>query len=1192
MYKIFYGMILLCGMMSQAFSAEKVVLQLKWEHEFQFAGYYAALWQGYYKDVGIDLDIKSLSRPDGSFVSSVGEIQNGNADFAIGGVDILTAKDHGLDVVVLSSIFQRSQYAAYSLSDTSIEDLSQLSKLRIGATSISSGRAEIEALFIAHGYDLNKIDFVNTSEPVDALINKEVDAVFTHEVYITFKAKEKGITLNKLDPVDFGASFYGDTLFTSLQLTQRDPELVANFISASKKGWKYALSHKKELINRIVNDLPRYAYKYEDLYGYNLAYAEIVDSLINYPEQSIGEIDPNRWIAMNDSLRKLGIVNSHLVEEEFFFDKFNEATNLSFSFILFFILILLVIGMYISWNKRSILLAITCLFLFSYVIDLQVVKILNKDHAQQNKLNLYRQLTSVSAKLERDLQTNLSMLSGFAAYISAEPNLDQDDFSNYAQEIFKKEPMLINFAAAKDLVVNYVYPLEGNEKAIGLDYRKNIAQKQMVMQVTHTGRLLVVGPVQLVQGGKAFIGRAPIYTGKGDDRNLWGIISAPLDSDMLYLRSGVLATTKYFNLAIRSIDIEGGKSAVFFGEQATFDNPDNIQIAINVGAGTWQLAATPKTINNTEINIIIFRMILILSTLIICVFAVVRIRQQNEQLKLQATILTNQELLENVGQVAKIGGWKLDKDLQFIDWSKQSSRLLGKPLDFRPFVLDDVSDLFDTSEFNELKNSIEQAFLTHKHFELDLELVSDKEVKDWLRVIMNVSKKDMKDVLTGTMQDVTDKVLSGKIIEHQATYDALTNLPNRVLFNDRLENAMEIAARKNNKVAVLFIDLDRFKDINDNHGHQVGDKLLVSAANRVKHSVRDYDTVSRLSGDEFGVIISDIHKLSDVIHISDKIHEAMQKSYDIDDKFLYCSASIGIAIYPEDGVDAASLIQKADQAMYEVKGSGRNGCQFYTTEMQVKSEYRHNQLNDLIAVIDSNKIIPYFQPILDLNTNTVCKSESLARWQKDDGTFVPPVEFIELAEESGLINKIDLAMLQNSAQQLISINQNGHNIGLAINISPRIFHTKDKALENWMVCIKELSQELNITIEITERLLTSDSEKALDVLNTLKGYGVKIAIDDFGTGYSSLSYLIKFPVDIIKIDRSFVDDIGKDASVETLVETILLMAKKLGLRVVAEGIETQEQLDFLKALECDYGQGYFLGRPMPENEFSQFVKQK
>ncbi|WP_426358874.1 EAL domain-containing protein [Pseudocolwellia sp. HL-MZ19] len=1167
------------------------MLQLKWEHEFQFAGYYAALWQGYYKDAGIELEIKPLSRPDGSFVSAVGEIQNGNADFAIGGVNILTAKDYGLDVVVLSSIFQRSQYAAYSLSDTPIENLSQLSKLRIGATSVSSGRAEIEALFMAHGYDLNKIEFVTTSDPIDALLNNEADAVFSYDVYVAYKAKKIGITLNKLDPIDFGANFYGDTLFTSLQLTQRDPELVANFISASKKGWKYALNHKKEIVNRIVNDLPRYIYKYEDLYDYNMGYAEIVDSLINYPEQSIGEVNPNRWIAMNDSLRKLGIVNSHLVEEEFFFDSFNQRTNLSFSFILFFILILLFIGMYISWNKRSILLAIICILLFSYVIDLKIVNILNNEHEQQKKLNLYRQLTSVSAKLDRDLQKNLSMLSGFSAYISAEPNLDYDDFRHYAQEIFKKEPMLINFSAAKDLVVNYIYPLKGNESALGLDYRENLVQKDMVMQVVNTGQLLVAGPIQLVQGGNAFIGRAPIYTGNGVERKLWGIISAPLNSDMLYQRTGILATTKYFNLAIRSIDIEGKKGAVFFGEDATFDDPDNIQVAINVGAGTWQLAATPHKINsNTEINIIIFRMILILSTLIICVFAVIRIRQQNEQLKLQATILTNQELLENVGQVAKIGGWKLDKNLKFIDWSKQSSRLLGKPLYFRPSALDDVSDLFDASSFNELKNNIVQAFLTHKHFELDLELVSDKEVKDWLRVIMNISDKGQEDLITGTMQDVTDKVLSGKIIEHQATYDALTNLPNRVLFNDRLENAMEIAARKNNKVAVLFIDLDRFKDINDNHGHQVGDKLLVSAANRVKHSVRDYDTVSRLSGDEFGVIISDIHKLSDAIHISDKIHEAMQKSYDIDDKFLYCSASIGIAIYPEDGADAASLIQKADQAMYEVKGSGRNGCQFYTKEMQVRSEYRHNQLNDLIAVVDANKITPYFQPIIDLNTNIVCKSESLARWQKDDGTFVPPVEFIELAEESGLINKIDLAMLQNSAQQLISINQNGHNIGLAINISPRIFHTKDKALESWMVCIKDLSQELNITIEITERLLTSDSEKALDVLKKLKEYGVKIAIDDFGTGYSSLSYLIKFPVDIIKIDRSFVDAIGKDASVETLIETILLMAKKLSLRVVAEGIETQEQLDFLKALECDYGQGYFLGRPMPANDFSTFVK--
>jgi len=575
--------------------------------------------------------------------------------------------------------------------------------------------------------------------------------------------------------------------------------------------------------------------------------------------------------------------------------------------------------------------------------------------------------------------------------------------------------------------------------------------------------------------------------------------------------------------------------------------------------------------------------------LIVCIFAVVRIRQQKEKLNLQATILINQQLLENVGQVAKIGGWKLDQNLNFLQWSKQSSALLGKPLDYLPTSLDEISRLFEAQAFTVWKNNIKQAMLSKDPFELDIELLRENEVRIWLRIIVSVSVQEGVPLVTGTMQDVTDKVLSAKVIEHQATYDALTELPNRILFNDRLDHAMETATRKVNKVAILFIDLDRFKAVNDNHGHQTGDKLLIAAAGRINHCVRSYDTVSRLSGDEFGVILADIKNFSDAMIVSEKIHETMQQTYSIDDKMLHCSASIGIALYPDDGTDAQSLIQKADQAMYEVKSSGRNGCQFYTKDMQIKSEYRHNLLNDLIVAVDEGAITPYFQPIINLKTNQVSKCESLARWQHPDGTFVSPDEFINLAEESGLINKIDLSMLENSAQALILMNQQGSKVGLTINVSPRIFHTKDKALESWLACIRNFSQQVDITIEITERLLTSDSEKALDVLNILRDYGVKIAIDDFGTGYSSLSYLIKFPVDIIKIDRSFIDAIGKESSAETLIETILLMAKKLNIQVVAEGIETQTQLDFLRKYHCDYGQGYLLGRPMPESQFSGFV---
>ena len=1190
MKKLLFGIILLCCTITNVFCTEKVVLQLKWEHEFQFAGYYAALWQGYYKDAGINVEIKPVSRPDGSMVNPVDEILNGNAHFAIGSLDILTAKDKGLDVMVLSSIFQRSQTAVFSLVDTPISDLSQLAKLRIAVMHGDATKTEIEAVFMTQGFDLNQIDFVDTENTIDALINNEVDAIVTYEISATFQAKEKGVKLNKLDPVDFGINFYGDTLFSSQKLTQRDPKLVSNFILASEKGWKYAIKHKEEIAKRIANELPRHLFTYNDSYKYNLAYSDLVDSLVGYPQQKIGEINQDRWSTMNDKLRELGLVQSHLVKEELFFTHTVQKLGLTTNAWLYSIFIVLLVLIFIFWYKQNITLSVLCILLLSFAIDMQIVQVLNTEHKQRSKLNLFRQLTSISAKLEGDLQTNLSILRGFSAYISAKPKLSYEDFRQYAQEVYRKAPLLKNIAAAKNLVVNYVYPLEGNEKAIGLNYRQNAAQRDMAMQVVNTGQLLVVGPVKLVQGGIAFIGRAPIFTGSGIERTLWGIISAPINVDALYLQSGILASAKDFNLAIRSTDTQGQKGPIFFGEQSTFDDPDAIQTVINVGAGTWHLAATPNQFSSdNETNITIFRIILIITTLLASIFSLVRIRQKKENILLQKTILINQQLLENVGQVAKIGGWKLDQHMNFLQWSKQSSSLLGKPIDYLPRNLNEISNSFEAQAFSMWKNNIKRAMLSNKPLEFDIELIRENAVRIWLRIIISTSEQDEKHQVTGTMQDVTDKVLSAKIIEHQATHDSLTKLPNRILFNDRLDHAMKTATRKNNKVAILFIDLDKFKPVNDNYGHQIGDKLLIAAAERINHCVRKNDTVSRISGDEFGVILADINQLYDALRVSEQIHEAMQQSYNIDGKVLHCSASIGISLYPDDSNDAQSLIQKADQAMYEVKANGRNGYQFYTKKMQNKSEYRHNLHNDLIIAVADNTITPYFQPIFNLESNKISKCETLARWKHPDGQFIPPDEFISLAEESGLINKIDLAMLKNSAQELILMNQKNNNIGLTINVSPRIFQTKDKALDNWLASIHDLSKQLDITIEITERLLTSDSEKALNVLNLLKNYGVKIAIDDFGTGYSSLSYLIKFPVDIIKIDRSFVDAIGKDSSAETLIETILLMTKKLDIQVVAEGIENQIQLDFLRKYNCEYGQGYLLGRPMPISQFASFV---
>lgn len=1186
-------MLLLMQFSCSVFAVEKVVLQLKWEHEFQFAGYYAAQWQGFYRAAGLDVEIRPASREGGGLVQPVDEIKNGNAQFAVGALDILIGEDSGLDLVILAPIFQRSPSAIFSLGATPLEDLSQLAKLRIAAVEDDATKMEIDALFRARGYDLGKINYVNVPVSVESLLNNKADAIVTYEISAKTQARERGVTLSQLNLADFGMEFYGDTLYTSLDMMQRKPDLVKKFVAATKKGWIYALKNKLEIAKRISKELPRHIVQYQDITDYNVKFSEFIDTLILYPQKDIGDINKGRWFSMNERMRSLGIVRSHLDNEKFFFDAGygDDDLSLNVGFYLLFLFLLLLV--FIFWYKKNVALTLLSVVLLSLLVELQTEALLDKEKEQSDKIDLLQQLTSVSARLEGNLQTNLSMLTGFAAYISAEPSLTYDDFNHYAKELFKKEPMLINFAAAKDLIVNYVYPSKGNEKAIGLNYRKNELQRPMVMQTVNTGQLQVVGPVNLVQGGVAFIGRAPIFTGDGENRELWGIISAPLDAELLYLHSDIREVSGTMRLAIRRYDSLGEPGPVFFGDESVFSDPESIKIIIGVGGGTWHLAATNNEASQgISINILVVRIISILTTLMFCVLILFRFGQVSKTQMLEATIFDNQELLENVGSVAKIGGWKIDANFRLIQWSKQSSLLLGDQQGFRPITLMDVSDRFSVKDFLLWKGSISRAFEDEISFDIELEVNVSAEKSIWVRLKGRPTVDESgAGTVTGTMQDVTDKVLSARLIERQATYDSLTDLPNRTLFNDRLSNSIEYAQRNGNCIAVLFIDLDRFKPVNDNHGHQVGDKLLVEAARRIRGCVRESDTVSRLSGDEFGVIISDIPDQDGALPIVEHILDVMQSAFNLSEVSVHCSASIGVAVYPNDAVDADSLIRKADQAMYEVKGSGRNGWHFYTKEMQEKSEYRHALLNQLIVAIAGNKLKSYYQPIVDLTDGKVVKCESLARWIKEDGQFVPPVEFIGLAEESGLVNKIDLYMLENSANEMGLVNVDGRNIELSINVSPRLFHTKDRALEKWLERIEAISQQLDVTVEITERLLTDGSDKALVVLKKLKKFGVKIAIDDFGTGYSSLSYLIKFPVDIIKIDRAFISEIGQESSAETLIETVLLMARRLGIQVVAEGIETQEQLDFLKKHQCEFGQGYYLGRPASLDVFQGLVSE-
>ena len=1181
MFYKFYGFILMLLISQQAFALDKVTLQLSWENEFQFAGYYAAKWQGYYKDQGLDVEIKSGIRSNQIVINPNDALKNGSAQFAIGASDILL--DNDINPVLLASIFQRNPMAIFSLKETDIDSLDKLSKLRIAGIDSNFAKIQITTLFTAHGFDLSKIKFVNEPVSIETLINNKADAIITYQISAEFSAKEKHVQLNKLKYDDLGLKFYSDSLYTSFDYSRAHPDIVKKFADASKKGWLYALNHKQEIAKKIAEELPRYLVKYDDFFEYNMAFADQINELMQYPKIPLGYIDKAQWINTNQKMRAMGLINLPINDSMFDFDtrEIKQQSVKPFYYLLMMAVCIPLIVFF--WSRQYKKSTIFTILLVMTIFEVQLEQIFTNEDKIIAREKASQQLNSVSAKLQGQLQNNLSLLSGFAAYISARPNLSEQDFNRYAKALFAKDTILINFAAAKDLIINYIYPLRGNEKAIGLNYRQSPSLLTTVEQSINTNGILLSDPIELVQGGSAFIGRAPIFL---EDGSLWGIISAPMSQQLLYQYSGLDSDYREFKIAIKSIDYWGKERKTFFGDASIFDSPEALYSIISVGSSSWKIATIPSMEGVLSPDIYILRTYFLIFGILFSLFIWFKFSQNEERKRLQLKLYDDKRLLESVGYVAKIGGWKVNRYLKFLEWSKQASLAIGKSAYFRPNIFTDLQSNLSNNDYQLWQEKIEIALDQSIAFDINLEIITKGNESRWLRVMSDGKKEDNDDFIIGTIQDITEKVLSDKLIEYQASFDSLTDLPNRRTYQHELQKSIKLARRNNQQLAVLFIDLDRFKPINDNHGHHAGDIVLIEAALRLKHLVRETDTVSRLSGDEFAIILNNINHQNDALVITKKISKKMQLPYRIDKFDVHLSVSIGIALYPEDAEEADSLLKKADQAMYEVKANGRNGYQYYTHEMQLKSEYHHDLLNKLIEALNNKELQPYFQPIFDLQTKQITKCETLARWQQKDGNFVSPIEFINLAEESGLINRIDLFMLHESSKQLLQINP---DINLSINVSPRLFHTKDNALNNWVKSLKTICQSINITVEITERLLTDDSEKALIILNQLKDLGIKIAIDDFGTGYSSLNYLIKFPVDLIKIDRSFIKNIGIDSSSEALIETILAMAKRLDIEVVAEGIETPEQLAYLEKHKCNYGQGYLLGKPISGHEFNSLI---
>ena len=412
-----------------------------------------------------------------------------------------------------------------------------------------------------------------------------------------------------------------------------------------------------------------------------------------------------------------------------------------------------------------------------------------------------------------------------------------------------------------------------------------------------------------------------------------------------------------------------------------------------------------------------------------------------------------------------------------------------------------------------------------------------------------------------------------------------------MLFLDRLKQSIVGVRRNNGLLALLFIDLDRFKVVNDTLAHVVGDRLLQEAANRLQASVREVDTVARLGGDDFTIILQDIAKAEDAAMVATKVIDSLGKPFLLDGHEAFIGASIGITIFPADGDSATILLRNADVAMYRAKDAGRNEYRFFTKAMEAQALNRMGLENDLRYALERNQLFVHYQPIVDFQSERVIYAEALLRWRHPTRGLVPPDEFIPLAEETGLIKSLGEWVLRTACAQAQAWQAMDLPVfGVSVNLSSG--QLKPEFARDTVATVLEetgLSPDL-LTFEITESLIVEDAEEAITYLHAIREMDVGLSIDDFGTGYSSLSYLKRLPVDSVKIDRSFVHDVTVDPEDASLAETIIALAHNLGLKVIAEGVETKEQLDFLKSRGCDLYQGYYFAKPMSAKEFQKRMR--
>ncbi|TYK65710.1 putative bifunctional diguanylate cyclase/phosphodiesterase [Colwellia echini] len=570
-------------------------------------------------------------------------------------------------------------------------------------------------------------------------------------------------------------------------------------------------------------------------------------------------------------------------------------------------------------------------------------------------------------------------------------------------------------------------------------------------------------------------------------------------------------------------------------------------------------------------------------------------------------LITTSQLLDESQRIAKVGGWQLDIPTGDLFWTTETYRIHEtSPEEFDPCV-DTVIDYFLPDSKRIISEAIEAAITEGKGYDLELSTYTTKGKLIDVRATCTATMKDGKAIkLTGIFQDISEEKSIQRILkksnreleqvniklERNANYDALTGLPNRNLLADRMQQTIERSNRKHNSFAIAFIDLDRFKEINDTYGHSFGDELLCSIAEQFQHSMRSCDTLARFGGDEFVMILDELHSPDECAIILTRILDSVSQTLMLKNKAIQVSASIGVTIYPQDNSNSDQLIRHADQAMYIAKNSGKNCFHIFDVAKDVAEKHQHEELEHIRLALNNDEFVLFYQPKINIKTNQVIGVEALIRWDHPEQGILPPVAFLPVIEQDILDINVGEWVIEKALTQLFTWSEEGIDIPVSVNISPQQLQSFDfvKRLKGILKKFPNFKAG-SIEFEILETSALKDIEQVTKIILECHDLGIKFSIDDFGTGYSSLSYLKRLPTEFLKIDQSFIRDMLIDPDDKAIVQGIIGLANVFDRRIIAEGVETTAHGEQLLALGCHLAQGYGIAKPMPAEKFLSWLKE-